>query len=45
MAELERVQILESVKIQGELVRKLKAEKAPKEQVCIFIDFIPAEIT
>lgn len=29
-----REQILESIKVQGEVVRKLKAAKEPKEKVC-----------
>jgi hypothetical protein len=28
--------LLDLIKIQGDLVRKLKAEKAPTEQVCYF---------
>lgn len=40
-----REQILESIKVQGEVVRKLKAAKEPKQKVCFdkfcfkFIDF------
>lgn len=30
-----REQILESIKLQGEVVRKLKAAKEPKDKVCV----------
>lgn len=38
-----REQILESIKVQGEVVRKLKAAKEPKAKVCfepLNIDFL-----
>jgi len=33
MADAERAQIEAEIKVQGEVVRKLKSEKAPKEKV------------
>lgn len=32
----DKAQIQEAIKVQGEVVRKLKAEKASKEQVCVY---------
>lgn len=37
-----REKILESIKVQGEVIRKLKAAKEPKQKVCFdnfYIDF------
>lgn len=34
-----REQILESIKVQGDIVRKLKAAKESKEKVCFYADF------
>ena len=37
MADENRAKIMEQIKQQGDVVRKLKAEKAEKSQVCISV--------
>lgn len=36
----DKAQIQEAIKVQGEVVRKLKSEKASKEQVSIFTESV-----
>ena len=44
MADENRAKIMEQIKQQGDVVRKLKAEKAEKSQVCISI-FILCDVS